>query len=582
MRKSLAFAAAFLLLGPAAGRARAALLTAQGAAVLDSAGSPRATFSSNETIGFSQTVHNGVASTGRTTFQFEVVAPNSNIVFRHSGNAVPGAVGNASARITGIAISGFYQGPGTYTMRATAALDGTPIQQTATFTLSSPNILLIYPPNGSTGLSDNPLSFQWFSSGAATYRISVGDNPSLYNPILEQTTGAGSTFTYPQNPTDDRQQLAAGQLYYWKIEGLDNNGNVVAQSLVPYSFSVQTVANTRDLAVETLEVSGSPDSSGIIPFSITVKNQGTTTETAIPLKVTIGGLPVSGSPIELPAMTPGESKTYSVSGSVPADQAQGLVIACLTIFDDTVANNCKTITVSRPTSTGPDTGSPGGVPLTAEQIWEAIKQLLKEQGIDLSEYDLVSIEGSMTRDELAALLDQLRQGQASAVITGPPLDPVAAPISSAPAPYVPDPAADMSGAPAPAADASEGEEDETSEWAGSAAPLSARTMTLSISDAARWKKLWTRLSDQPLPKVDFARYKVAAILVGRSVKADRVTVDSLTPSGQDLVVRYRLVTLARYGRDAAADAGSRTAPYLLRIIPRDVAAVKFQQSKEEE
>lgn len=578
-------ALAAALLGPAAGRASAALLSAQGSAVIDSNGAPRATFSSNETIGFSQTVFNGVASSNRTYFQFEVVAPNGNTTFRHTGNSTPGSIGNASARISGVAISGMYQGPGTYTMRGTASLDGTSLQQTQTFTISSPNILLIYPPNGSTGLTDNPLTFQWFSSGAATYRISVGDNPSLYNPILVQNTGAGaSSFTYPQNPADDRQQLAAGQLYYWKIEGLDANGNVVAQSQVPYSFGVQTVANTRDLAVTVLDVAGAPDAAGAIPFTVTVTNQGTTTETAVPLKFTIGGLPAPGTPIELPSMMPGDAKTYTLTGTIPSDQAQGLAIACLTIFDDTVANNCKTLTVARPTSaSGSDTGSPGGVPLTAEQIWEAIKQLLKERGIDLAEYDLVSLEGSLTRDELAALLDQLRQGQAQAVITGPPLAaPPASSLPAAPAPYeAPSVASDAPALPAPEEEA---QEDGATEWSGYATPLAAKTMTLTVGDQARWKKLWARLSDQPAPKVDFARYKVAAILVGKGAKADRVDVESVQPAGQDLRVRYRLVKLSRLGRTNAPDLkslGTRFTPFLLKLVPRDVAAVRFEMSKEE-
>lgn len=586
MRRLTLAAAALLLLGPAAGRARAALLSAQGVAVLDSGGAPRATFSSNETIGFSQTVFNGVASGNRTHFQFEVIAPNGNITFRHTGNSVPGSVGNASARIAGVAISGLYQGPGTYTVRATANLDSTPLQQTATFSISSPNILLIYPPNGSTGLSDNPLTFQWFSSGAASYRISVGDNPSVYNPILVQTTAPGaSSFTYPQNPTEDRQKLASGQLYYWKVEGLDTNGNVVAQSQVPYSFGVAQVSLTRDLAVTALEVAGAADASGGIPFTVTVKNQGTTTESGIPLKFTIGGLPAPGTPVELPPMLPGDAKTYSFTGTVPADQAQGLAIACLTIFDDTVANNCKTLTVAKPSSSSLiDSGSPGGVALTGEQIWEAIKQLLKEKGIDLSEYDFIGIEGSMTRDELAALLDQLRQGQASAIVTGPPLAgaPAPAPFSSAPAPVTAPDLPKSSRAPEqPAPEESESAEAAASEWSGRSVPLATRTMTVTISDEARWKKLWSRLSDQKAPAVDFARYKVAAVLVGKGVKADRVAVDAVTSSGQDLVVRYRLVRLTRFG-PAAAPEQDALAPYFLRLVPRDVAAVKFRESKEDD
>lgn len=586
MKRSLLAALALAaLLGPAAGRARAALLSPQSVAVLGSDGAPRTTFSSNETVGFTQVVFNGAASSNRTAFQFEVLAPNGNTSFRHAGNSVPGSVGNASARIAGVAVSGFYQGPGVYTLRATASLDGTSVTQTQAFTISSPNILLIYPPNGATGLTDNPLTFQWYSSGASTYRISVGDNASVYNPILVQTTAVGAnTFTYPQNPPDDRQQLTAGQVYYWKIEGLDANGNVVAASQVPFSFTVATVSLTRDLAVTGLEPNGTPDASGNIPFRITVKNQGTTTETGIPLKLTLGGLPAPNTPIELPALLPGDEKSYDRSAAIPSDQAQGLAIACLTIFDDTVANNCKTLTVTRPTATDGSTSSPGSVPLTAEQIWEAIKQLLKERGLDLSDYDLVGMEGTLTRDELAALLDQLRQGQASSVITGPPLAPPSS-GSTAPAPVYVAPKARLDEPPAPPP-VEEEKEDGATEWSGYSAPLSGKTMTVTVSDEGRWRKLWARLSDQPAPKVDFRRHKVAAVLVGRGQKVDRVVVDAVLPAGEELVVRYRLVTLSRFGRSANApdlkSLGTRFTPYLLKIVPRDVASVRFELSKEEE
>ena len=76
--------------------AAAGLLTPQGSAVLDGSGSPRATFSTNEKIGFQQVVNNGVDSSDRISFQFNVVAPNGNIVFRHAGNSVRGTVGNAA------------------------------------------------------------------------------------------------------------------------------------------------------------------------------------------------------------------------------------------------------------------------------------------------------------------------------------------------------------------------------------------------------------------------------------------------------------------------------------------------------
>jgi hypothetical protein len=49
-------------------------------------------------------------------------------------------------------------------------------------------------------------------------------------------------------------------------------------------------------------------------------------------------------------------------------------------------------------------------------------------------------------------------------------------------------------------------------------------------------------------------------------------------------VRYRLVKLSRLGRTNAPDLeslGTRFTPFLLKIVPRDVAAVRFEMSKEE-
>ena len=68
---------------------------------------------------------------------------------------------------------------------------------------------------------------------------------------------------------------------------------MVATSQVPFSFTVATVSLTRDLAVTALDVTGTPDSAGFIPFRVTVANQGSTTESGVPLKFTLGGLPAA-------------------------------------------------------------------------------------------------------------------------------------------------------------------------------------------------------------------------------------------------------------------------------------------------
>ncbi|MFA6030628.1 MAG: hypothetical protein WC969_12295 [Elusimicrobiota bacterium] len=416
--------AALLLVVLGAVPARAGLLTAQGVAVLDASRSPRASFSNNERITFQVKIHNGAASANRIVFRFSVLAPTGAQVFEHAGNAVPGSVGNAASQVSGISIAGFYGGPGVYRLLAQASLDGATVEQTADFTVSSPNILLIYPPNGALDLADSPLTFRWVASGSTRYRVTVGDNPSLYNALFSQeTSGAENYLTYPQNPSDARQRLAAGQVYWWKVEGLDPSGNVAGASASPYSFSVKSSAMARDLAVLSLEISG-PPVGGALPFRVVVKDQGNTSEANVPLRFSLGGLPAAGSPVSL-SLSPGDERTFDFTASLPVDQGESLAIACVELFDDTVANNCKTLQVSRPPSAS--TGTAGGTifgptgPMTPDQVWAAVRELLRDRGIVdiLDDYTLVGMDGDLTADQLAALLDALRQDQANVSLTGP-------------------------------------------------------------------------------------------------------------------------------------------------------------------
>lgn len=579
---------AALALGLSSLSAAAGLLTGQGAMVLDQTGAPRATFSTNEKIGFTQVVNNGVASPNRIFFQFAVTAPNGNIVFRHAGNSVGGTVGNAASQVAGLAVSGFAQGPGLYTLTATASLDGVSLAQTQTFTISSPNLLLIYPPHGSQNLTDNPLTFQWYSSGAVTYRVTVGDSPSLYNALFVQSSAPGAnSLTYPQNPSDPRLRLSTGQTYWWKVEGLDSNGNVVATSQTPFSFSVAATALARDLAVTSLDVSGPMDSAGNIPFRVIVTNQGSTTESNTPLRVTLGGLTVPGTPISVPQMSPSDTQTFDVSAPIPSDMNEGLAIACLNIFDDTVNNNCKTIQVTRPAaiSTGAfagDCASVGG-----EQIWQAIRQVLKDQGIDLDDYTFTGMDGSLTCAELSALLDQLRQGQAQANLSGPP---VAGTVFSTPAPAPVaaevEAEAEAPGAPSDleAEDAAEQPRTIVKErvWSGASAPLSKVAAAVLIKDESYWRRIWQRLSDEPVPLIDFAEHMVVAVLAGSEDGASRVEVEDMSSLDAKLTVRYRLVAYARpFGpRVPKAAAPAKTAPFLLIAIPRTTMKVNFERLKE--
>lgn len=577
---------AVLALGLACLPASAGLLTGQGAMVLDQTSAPRATFSTNEKIGFTQVVNNGVASPNRIFFQFSVTAPNGNIVFRHVGNSVGGTVGNAASQVAGLAVSAFAQGPGLYTLTATASLDGVALTQTQTFTISSPNLLLIYPPHGSQNLTDNPLTFQWYSSGAVTYRVTVGDSPSLYNALFVESTASGvNSLTYPQNPSDPRLRLSTGQTYWWKVEGLDSNGNVVATSQTPFSFSVSATSLTRDLAVTALDVAGPMDPGGNIPFRVVVANQGSTTESNTPLRVTLGGLTVPGTPISVPQMSPSDTLTFDVSASIPTDMNEGLAIACLNIFDDTVNNNCKTIQVTRPAavSTGAFSGDCASV--GGEQIWQAIRQVLKDQGIDLDEYTFTGMDGSLTCAELSALLDQLRQGQAQANLSGPP---VAGTTFATPAPPPVSAEAEAEAAAPPpdleAEDAPEQPRTVVKErtWSGAAAPLSKAAAAVLIKDGSYWKRIWQRLSDEPVPLIDFAEHMVVAVLAGSEDGASRVEVDDMSSLDAKITVRYRLVAYARpFGARAPKSAApSKTAPFLLIAIPRTTMKVNFERVKE--
>lgn len=560
--------------------ASAGLLTGQGLQIQDQTGAQRATFSTNETIGFLQVVNNGVASVNRIFFQFTVTAPNGNTVFRHTGNSVGGTVGNAASQLAGIPISSFAQGPGVYTVRGTTSLDGVGVEQMGTFTISSPNVILIYPPNGSQNLTDNPLTFQWFSSGAVTYRVTVGDNPSLYNAVFSESTSAPGSLTYPQNPTDTRQRLSSGQTYWWKVEGFDTNGNVVATSQAPFSFSVASTSQTRDLAVISIDVAGPMDSSGAIPFTIVVKNQGNTTESNTPLRVTLGGLTAPNTPITIPQLSASESLSFSVSAPIPTDMNEGLAIACLTIFDDTVTNNCKTLSVTRPAGISTGTFAQDCGSVSGEQIWAAIRQVLLDQGINLDDYTFSGMEGSLTCAELAALLDQLRQGQAQATVTGPPLAPPLLPTTPAPVATTTEEESARPPSDGPEAEGAEEEKTVLQEktWSGVMPPLTKTAAAVLIKDESYWKRLWQKLSDEPAPLIDFTAHSVIAVMGGKEDGANRIEIDNMQSLASKMSVRYRLVTYARpFG---AAPVANKTVPYLLIAIPRTSLKVEFERVKE--
>jgi hypothetical protein len=562
----------------AATRADAGLLSPGSVAVLDATSAPRTAFSNNERITFQQRVFNGVASVNRVSFTFLVLGPSGGVVFQIAGNAVPGSVGNAATQLSGFPITKFYTGPGTYTLQALASLDGQIVTQQTTFIISSPNILLLYPPNGAQNVADVPISFRWVSSGGSTYRVTVGDNPSFFNSLFSQQTGGAETFlNYPVHPSDPRLILSAGTIYYWKVEALDGNGQVVGASTAPNSFTVQTAALSRDMAVLDLAVLGGADAQGNIPFKVTVKNQGGTAQANVPLRFSVGGLAGIGSPVSMNVLGPGESRDYTFSAPLPTGQSQSLGIACIDFSDDNIVNNCKTLMITAAAAAGGTTNF--GTNLSADQAWQAIQDLLRQQGMDLSQYNLEGMEGQLSADELKSLLASIRAGAADINLSGPPTattPALAVSVSTTPAPVSAGPRIDTP----PPSGVSPVEDDSAplgAEWSGFSAPLAAKPSGQTITDEKTWRKIWKLVRTGAVPKVNFAEHMVVGVFAGKGERADHAEINAVEMSLSGLMVRYQFVRYATFNPNSTPRA---SVPYRIKVIPRTTIPVQFDLTEE--
>ncbi|MFA5139382.1 MAG: hypothetical protein WC728_09120 [Elusimicrobiota bacterium] len=719
----------------------AGLLTPQGAAVLDSGGQERSSFSNNEKITLKQVVHNGVASPNRIEFKF-ILTRGGAVVFTHAGNAVPGAIGNASSRLT-LPISRCCTVPDKYTLSAEAFLDGVTVAQPPKeFMVSSPNIVPTYPPNGARKVAQKPVTFQWTGSGAFRYRVTVwgGEKgPSFENPIMSEMTAGGETsWSYPETSDPNKKLSADPQIYWWKVEGLDANGNVNAVSEPPYSFSIDLATQLRDLAVTELEVLGAAGLDGGIPFRVRVQNQGNSTESNVQLKFSVGALPAAGSPTLIALIEPGGTLEFDFTGSIPSDQTESMAVACVELFDDNVPNNCRTVKVTRATgdfrgdlqntclsmppmqiceailslmaqcgdadakestcagvegtvedlcdvlaaeqscqavimpvpgapipevpisptpeleaSGPPQPGAPAAevscLSMTPLQVCESIRERMEQCGEpDAKDSRCVGVEGSV--EDLCAVLEAEQSCQAlimpapGASIPQVPIpatpepEPVAPPVTFAaetdclnmtpmeaceairermeqcgdpdakdsrcvgvegsaealcavleaeqscqaiimsvpggpPVPRVPIPATpepEPFGPPgAPAVDV---EEDTGQEWRGMAAPFARGDRTLVIDDNKEWRREWSRLSDEKVPKLRFKNVMVVGVMAGSLSRAKGIDIEEILTSLEGLTVRYRLVgkTKARAGEAARV-------PFHLKAIPKTGAQIRFER-----
>ncbi len=411
-----------ILLLACAPRAFAALQAVTASAV-DTAGSARTNFNSNESIGFLQKVSNNATSNNLIAFTYSVTDPNGKQVFSHSGNAAPGSVtGESASQITGIPVSQIYTVPGDYTLTTTAVLDGQTVTQTAKFQITSPIITLLYPYNSAKDLVATPLTLSWAGSGASRYRILLDDDFSFYNTLFTGlTNGSETTFTYPDNPTDSKQKLAAGQIYYWTVQGLDANGNKISEAGSPFNFTLQQPSSkSRDVAVTNIEIlpEAPVDEVGAFAFSVTVKNQGNQTESNVPVNLYINGNPAKNSGNSIANIAPAEAKKVLMQGILPANVSMAIALATIDFFDDNIQNNRFSMNIDIK-GLIKNESAPKAIKAiinyTFTQVWNIVQDIVFNPFIDkeLKGYQCAGWEAQgLNQDEANALVEDLKNGKA--------------------------------------------------------------------------------------------------------------------------------------------------------------------------
>ncbi|MDO8734988.1 MAG: carboxypeptidase regulatory-like domain-containing protein [Elusimicrobiota bacterium] len=301
--------------------------------VTDQLGTARANYSHTEKINLNAAVFNDII-TDRITFRFEIKDPAGVVRFTHTGNSIPGTIGAGGSSVKYIPITNFFSNSGNYKLVVFA---NTVMKETS-FSVYAPNITPTYPSNYARDLTDKPLVFRWVASGAAKYKIYVAFDAAFFNTLLTYET-AIMQFSYPDNPTDTRQKLSAGTVYYWKVEGMDAAGNIVAKTSSPSNFTIKSTAITiaaKDLSV--LDIVPTPYQPKVL---VSVKNQGGKTENAIPLSLYLNGMLVGTQNID--TISVGETKALGFLTNI-----SGLVVAMasLTFNDDYIKNNTLTKQIS--------------------------------------------------------------------------------------------------------------------------------------------------------------------------------------------------------------------------------------------
>ena len=554
--------------------ARAQNLTGLGASVHDVSGVERATFSSAESVTLRQRVSIAATSANPVTFTFKIINPAGAAVFAHTGNSAPGTSGGAQSQLAGISIPSFYTAPGLYTFKATAVLDAETVTQQATFMISSPNITLIYPPYGARGLSDKPLTFRWSASGASRYRVTVADNAGLYNPAHEAVNAGESSYSYPDNPAQPREQLVPDQVYFWKVEGLDAANNRISESNV-YNFSLKSQASTqsRNVTVVSLDLS-SPvlDFEKPLNFKAVLFNSGSATESNISLKLSLGGIPAQDSPKQIITIAPGEKKEVPFTAFMPSGQEEGLAVACADLFDDNMPDNCKTRLISK--SAGLPALPKTGKKLSYEEMFqEIIKRLGPEAAKALEGYTFENLTcANCSQDELSSIISALISGDAQlvnaavldtgAAVTGGAAQAQAAATEEETGPDEP---VETNLEVAEFKDATPGE------WSGYTELLKDRFASgLVVLNRKEWKNIWKSLSSEELPDVDFGSKMVVGVISGARDRAESVRIMGKRKTDDGIAFDYYVI-------EAPAGEKPAMSAYIFKLYDRTKEKAEFKR-----
>lgn len=549
-----------------------ATLTAGGVAALDGSGNQRTTFTNVETIALRQVVNNSAASDSRIQFKFTIYNPAGGAVFRHEGNSTGAVPGNSNSQISGLAISRFYNVPGIYKFRAEAVLGGETVVQETSFQISSPNINLIYPPFGARGITDKPLIFRWVASGASTYKVTVGEDAGLYK-VVHEGNSSGAMYTYPENPTQQLEQLVPDKVYYWKVTGVDAVGTKIAESTA-YSFSLKALASSqsRNVAVITVDLTDSAaDLTKPLQFRAVVQNTGGTNEAGISIKMSLSGQPAQDSPKNIGMLNAGEQREIPFTAFMPAGQEEGLAVACVDIFDDNIPDNCKTKLIAKSTGGLGVTGSSGETrKLTYQEIWEeVVKRLGPDASRALEGYTFDSIEcGNCTAGELNDVIMSLMDGSAKltgAAVSDSYQSAQALVVPSEPAPTEREAVPEEE----PEFDMEVPDKSRDQEWSGFTNAVKSRDQVFyTIKSQKEWEKAWELLSSEEAPKVDFDEKAVIGIIAGTANKADTVRIIARRQVGDSTVFDY-------YMTEAAAE--NPAVPYLFKTFDKIEGKVEFKR-----